>query len=98
MKSSIRLAIACACAVLFTTVSSRGQAPAIQTIEINQAIGVQKNGALKFVAGKDTGIKTGRHMRMPRGTPLTNLQLALLQRMGCPVESFGDSRGALNIL
>jgi hypothetical protein len=27
------------------------------TIEINQAIGVQKNNALKFVAGKDTVVR-----------------------------------------
>lgn len=57
MMRSTRLVIACGCAVLFTTAIPRGQAPAIQTIEINQAIGVQKNGALKFVAGKDTVVR-----------------------------------------
>ena len=34
-----------------------GRAAAIQSIEINQAIGVQKNGNLKFVAGKNTVIR-----------------------------------------
>ena len=50
------------------------------------------------VAGKDTGIKTGRHIRYPTGTPLTNLQLTLLERMNCQMESYGDSTGTLNIL
>ena len=59
---------------------------------------VQDGGIPVIVGGKDTGIKTGRHIRVPRGTPLTNLQLALLERMGCNVDSFGDSNGVLNIL
>lgn len=33
------------------------QAQAIQSVEINQALGVQKNGNLKFVAGKDTVVR-----------------------------------------
>ena len=50
------------------------------------------------VAGKDTGIQTGRHTRYPEGTPLTNLQLTLLERMDCRMENFGDSTGTLNLL
>ena len=50
------------------------------------------------VAGKDTGIKTGTHIRYPEGTPLTNLQLTLLERMNCRMENFGDSTGILNLL
>jgi hypothetical protein len=48
--------------------------------------------------GKTHGLSGGRHLRFPAGTPLTNLQLALLERMGARVESFGDSTGALNLL
>jgi hypothetical protein len=47
-------------------------------------------------AGKGGGtIRTGRHLRYPRETPLTNLYLAMLDRMGVPADSFGDSTGQL---
>ncbi|HEY3055052.1 MAG TPA: hypothetical protein VGK31_03865 [Thermoanaerobaculia bacterium] len=42
--------------VVLCTVNVFGQAQ-IDTIEINQAIGVQKNNARKFVAGKDTVVR-----------------------------------------
>ena len=41
------------------------------------------------------GVKGGRHVRHPKGTPLTNLQIALLDRMGVAVEKFGDSTGRI---
>ncbi|MGE3405120.1 MAG: hypothetical protein AB7K63_21210, partial [Vicinamibacterales bacterium] len=50
------------------------------------------------VAGKDAGIRTNQHIKAAAKTPLSNLQLALLERMGCRVDSFGDSTGALRIL
>ncbi len=40
-------------------------------------------------------IKPGRHARYPRGTPLNNLYLSLLDRAGCSVEALGDSKGRL---
>ena len=40
-------------------------------------------------------IRGGRHVQCPDGTPLTNLQLTLLERLGVPVEQFGDSTGSL---
>ncbi len=49
-----------------------------------------------LVAGRGNGtIKAGRHVRHPAETPLANLHLALLGRMGVPVGSFGDSTGPL---
>jgi len=50
------------------------------------------------VAGKNTDIKTQKHLVLPKGTPLTNLQLTLLERMNCQMESYGDSTGTLNLL
>ena len=48
------------------------------------------------VAGQgDGGLSTGRHLEFPAGTPLTNLYVSLLDRMGVPVDSFGDSTGRL---
>ena len=49
--------------------------------------------------GKGGGsIKTGRHLEFPRNTPLSNLYVSLLERMGVPVDSFGDSTGRLDNL
>ncbi len=51
------------------------------------------------VANKDTfGIQTGRHMRSPKGTPLTNLQLTLMEKMSLRMDGFGDSNGELNMI
>lgn len=47
--------------------------------------------------GSTFGIKAGRHVRHPKGTPLTNLQLALLDKMGLSEDRFGDSTGRLEI-
>jgi len=47
-----------------------------------------------FLAGGGAGaIKGGRHIVVPEHTPLTNLQLTLLNRMGVPAEMIGDSTG-----
>jgi hypothetical protein len=49
-----------------------------------------------LVAGKGGGtLKTGRHLRYPRNTPLMNLYLCLLDGIGVHVDSFGDSKGRL---
>ena len=52
-----------------------------------------------LLAGRGGGrIKSGRHLRFPLGTPLTNLQLTLLDKLGLPLEHFGDSTGMINDL
>jgi hypothetical protein len=52
-----------------------------------------------LLAGNGSGtIKTGRHLRFARETPLTNLYLSLLDRIGVTVASFGDSTGRLESL
>ena len=38
-------------------------------------------------------LRGGRHLVYPEGTPLTNLQLTLLDKMGVPTEKLGDSTG-----
>lgn len=43
--------------LLFGAFARNLQAQTVQSVEINQAIGVQKNGNLKFVAGKDTVVR-----------------------------------------
>jgi hypothetical protein len=49
-----------------------------------------------LIAGRGKGtIRTGRRLRAPVKTPLCNLHLSLLDRMGVKAESFGDSTGRL---
>ena len=40
----------------------------------------------------------GRHIRYDAGTPVTNLFLTLLDKLGVPTETFGDSTGHLQHL
>jgi hypothetical protein len=51
-----------------------------------------------LLAGRAGGrIESGRHIASPKGTPLCNLYVSMLEKMGTPVESFGDSNAALSI-
>ena len=52
-----------------------------------------------LVAGGAAGaIKGGRHLRVAEETPLTNLQLAVLAKLGVPTETLGDSTGVVKHL
>ncbi len=49
-----------------------------------------------LLAGRGKGtLRPGRRLRAPEKTPMCNLHLALLNRMGVARESFGDSTGVL---
>jgi hypothetical protein len=49
-----------------------------------------------LLAGRGKGtIRPGRRLRAEKKTPLCNLYVSLLDRMGIKVEKFGDSTGAL---
>ena len=49
-----------------------------------------------LLAGRGNGtIRTGRHVRYTRETPVNNLWLSMLDRMGSPVDVLGDSTGRL---
>jgi hypothetical protein len=51
-----------------------------------------------LVAGGASGrLQGGRHIRAGKGTPLSNLHLALLEKLDVPVTAFGDSTGAVSI-
>ena len=39
----------------------------------------------------------GRHIRYPEDTPLANLHLRLLDKMGVPIETLGDATGRLEL-
>jgi hypothetical protein len=50
-----------------------------------------------LLAGNANGtIKTGRHLRLPTETPLTNLYVSMLERIGAKVDGVGDSTGRLD--
>src|SRR6195256_157854 len=52
-----------------------------------------------LVAGGGAGtMQGGRHLVYPEHTPLTNLQLTLLNKLGVPAEKLGDSNGQFNEL
>ncbi|MCC6491609.1 MAG: DUF1552 domain-containing protein [Pirellulales bacterium] len=42
-------------------------------------------------------ITTGRHLASPPGTPLCNLWLTVLERLGAPADRFGDSTAPLKL-
>lgn len=52
-----------------------------------------------LLAGGGAGaIKGGRHVRYPKDTPLPNLHLSLLDKLGVHVDTLGDSTGAIEHL
>ena len=53
---------------------------------------------IALIGGKNTGITGGRYVRYPEDTPLANLHVTLLEKLGIPVEALGDSTGRLDRL
>ena len=51
-----------------------------------------------LAGGGGGSIQTGRHVRYEKNTPMTNLYLSMLDRMGVTVDRIGDSTGKLNEL
>src|SRR5262249_57809975 len=48
-----------------------------------------------IVGGGCGRIKGNQHLRYPGRTPIANMHLALLERVGVQLQSFGDSTGQL---
>jgi hypothetical protein len=56
----------------------------------------QHNNLPTVLAGRGNGtLRPGRHIRFADETPMTNLYLSMLDRMGVQVEQLGDSNGRL---
>ncbi|MGJ8641510.1 MAG: DUF1552 domain-containing protein [Opitutaceae bacterium] len=52
-----------------------------------------------IIAGGAAGnMKTGRHIRYAEQTPLANLHLTMLNKVGVDIDKFGDSKGLVNEL
>ena len=56
------------------------------------------NLPLVLVGGGAGQIKGGRHLQYPKDTPVTNLFLNMLDKLGVPAEGIGDSTGRLEYL
>ena len=52
---------------------------------------------LVLFGGGAGAMKGGRHLRYPAGTPISNLQLTMLDMMGMPMDTFVDSTGPLEL-
>jgi hypothetical protein len=49
------------------------------------------------VGGKTLGIRGNRHVRYPKGTPLSNLMLGITDRYGVNLNKFGNSNAAIDL-
>ena len=56
------------------------------------------NLPLILAGGANGALKPGRHIRYEKGTPMANLFVSMLDRMGVEPERFGDSNGKLDRL
>jgi hypothetical protein len=50
-----------------------------------------------LIAGQASQVTGGRHIRYPKGTPMANLYLTMMDTLGVPVERLGDSTGRLGL-
>jgi hypothetical protein len=57
-----------------------------------------KNLPVLIMGGGAGRLRSGRHVRYPADTPMTNLFLTLLDKMGVPSEQIGDSTGRIEHL
>ena len=64
----------------------------------NSSLHDHENLPILVAGGAATGLKGGRHIQYKDGTPLANLHLTLLDRVGVHPDSFGDSSGKIDDL
>ena len=64
----------------------------------NSSIHDHDNLPILVAGGAASGMKGGRHIKYKNPTPLANLHLTLLDRVGVQVDSFGDSNGKVEDL
>jgi hypothetical protein len=53
---------------------------------------------LALVSGDAAQLQGGRHLRFPLDTPVANLHLAILDKLGVPLDKLGDSTGKADLL
>ena len=63
----------------------------------NSNLHAHKSLPLVVVGGGAGQVKGDRHVASPDATPIANLLLSFGQKMGCRMDSFGDSTGAIDL-
>ena len=58
---------------------------------------VPENLPILLVGGARGRLTGGRHIKYAKGTPLANFHLSLLDRLGVPVETIGNSSGRVSL-
>jgi hypothetical protein len=56
-----------------------------------------QNLPIVLAGGSSGRLQGGRHLRYPKGTPISNLYLTLLDTVGVSLDRFGDSTGRLDL-
>ena len=56
-----------------------------------------QNLPLMLAGGSNGRLRGGRHVKYPKGTPISNLYLTLLDTVGVGLDRFGDSTGRLEL-
>jgi hypothetical protein len=51
-----------------------------------------------LVGGQTLQVKGNRHVKYPKGTPLANLMLGVMDRYGVQAEKFGDSTSEIDLI
>jgi len=64
----------------------------------NPSLHDHENLPILVAGGAASGLKGGRHIKYETGTPLANLHVTLLDRVGVRLDSFGDSSGKVEDL
>ena len=72
-------------------------AQAVRELGYEQPTPVQEQAIpLVLAGGRSVQLKGGRHIKYPKETPLANLHLTLLDKLGVHLERTGDSTGRLD--
>jgi hypothetical protein len=64
----------------------------------NSSLHDHENLPILVAGGAACGMRGGRHIQYKNGTPLANLHLTLLDRVGVRLDAFGDSNGKIEDL
>jgi len=64
----------------------------------NPSVHDHENLPIVVAGGAASGLRGGRHITFKDGTPLANLHLTLLDRVGVRLDAFGDSNGKIENL
>jgi hypothetical protein len=59
---------------------------------------LMSNLPILLLGGGSGQLKGGRHIRYSDSTPISNLYLTIMEKLGIQTDKFGDSTGKVNLL